>query len=94
MDAEGAEPNVFRGMRKLALRATKLQMFIEFAPSCLEESGFDPREFLSEIMSSGFEIRLLGGAQNESLEPLRPEDFSRFIEEAKQEGMKNLLCSK
>jgi len=94
MDAEGAEPNVFRGMRKLVLRATRLHMFIEFAPSCLEESGFDPREFLSEIMSSGFEIRLLGGAQNESLDPLRPEDFSRFIEEAKREGMKNLFCSK
>jgi hypothetical protein len=28
------------------------------------------------------------------MERLRLEDFSGFIEEAKREGMKNLLCSK
>ncbi|HWF40000.1 MAG TPA: FkbM family methyltransferase [Candidatus Acidoferrales bacterium] len=56
IDAEGAEPLVFRGMRKLLDRSSKLTIFMEFFASMIEQT-LAPREFLREIRDAGFALQ-------------------------------------
>ncbi len=56
IDAEGAEPFVLRGMRRLIGANPELQIFIEFAPEHLRRAGVDPLEFLDEIESMDLEF--------------------------------------
>jgi FkbM family methyltransferase len=56
IDAEGAEPLIWRGMRETLARNAGIQVFLEFAPTHLRRGGFDPAAFLEEIESAGFQI--------------------------------------
>ena len=56
IDAEGAEPLVFRGMRKLLDRSPELTIFMEFFASMIEQT-LAPREFLREIREAGFALQ-------------------------------------
>lgn len=56
IDAEGAEPLVFRGMRKLLDRSPELTIFMEFFASMIEQT-LAPREFLREIRDAGFALQ-------------------------------------
>ena len=56
IDAEGAEPLVFRGMRSLLDRSPELTIFMEFFASMIEQT-LAPREFLREIRDAGFVLQ-------------------------------------
>jgi FkbM family methyltransferase len=56
IDAEGAEPMILRGMRRIIERSPAITIFIEFAPSHLKRAGVDIRAFLADIRAQEFEI--------------------------------------
>ena len=56
IDAEGAEPEILRGMRHIIDSNQEITIFIEFAPQHLVRANVDPRSFLAEIRSGGFDI--------------------------------------
>lgn len=58
IDAEGAEPNVLRGLRRTIERNPELCVTIEFAASWYPHGG--ARRFLGEIEERGFKIRKIG----------------------------------
>jgi FkbM family methyltransferase len=58
IDAEGAEPNVLRGMRKTIERNKDLCVSIEFAACWYPNGG--AKAFLEEIEGYGFKIRRIG----------------------------------
>lgn len=53
IDAEGAEPLVWRGMRELVARRPGVTVVMEFCPARYA----DPRAFLAEIVRAGFPLR-------------------------------------
>ena len=56
MDAEGAEPFVWRGMRRVLTENPQIRIFTEFAPTHLRRAGVEPTNFLEEITSAGFRV--------------------------------------
>ncbi len=58
IDAEGAEPNVLRGMRKTIERNKELCITVEFAACWYPDGG--AKRFLDEIEEFGFKIRKIG----------------------------------
>lgn len=56
IDAEGAEPLVWRGMARLLARHPGVSVVMEFCPARYE----DPRAFLGEIRRAGFPLRRVG----------------------------------
>jgi FkbM family methyltransferase len=56
IDAEGAEPAILRGMRRIIERSPAITIFIEFAPTHLIRANVDMLEFLAEIRALGFQI--------------------------------------
>jgi FkbM family methyltransferase len=58
IDAEGAEPNVWRGMRRTIERNKDLCVSVEFAACWYPNGGAE--KFLDDIEASGFKIRKIG----------------------------------
>lgn len=58
IDAEGAEPNVLRGMRRIMEQNPELCVSVEFAPAWHPNGAAEC--FLEEIESYGFKIRKIG----------------------------------
>lgn len=56
IDAEGAEPAILRGMKQIIRSNPRITIFIEFGPQHLVRANVDPRSYLAEIRSQGFEI--------------------------------------
>lgn len=73
IDAEGAEPAIWRGMRRLLLRNPAIAVFMEFTPSLCA----DPFAFLGEIEASGFVARQV--APDGAIEPLAPQAVSEAM---------------
>lgn len=59
IDVEGAEPNVWRGMRRIVAENSQLQIVLEWSSSHFQRSGCDPVEFMHDIRSSGFKPYLI-----------------------------------
>ena len=57
IDAEGAEPSVLRGMRRIMAQNKELCITVEFAPAWFPDDAGGP--FLDEIEGYGFKIRKL-----------------------------------
>jgi FkbM family methyltransferase len=57
IDAEGAEPFILRGMKKLIAANPALIVLLEFAPTHLQRAGVGAAEFLDELRTAGFAIR-------------------------------------
>jgi FkbM family methyltransferase len=57
MDAEGSELFIFQGMKTLLTQNPQLQVIFEFYPGFIWERKLDPRAFLEELQSYGFELR-------------------------------------
>ena len=60
IDAEGAEPLVFDGMRRILERNPHISILIELFPERIRRSGLDPAEFLKSIAEMGFRIQTVG----------------------------------
>ena len=56
IDVEGAEPVVWSGMQDTLKKFKQMKIMLEFNPSALTRSGFDPINFLNEIERKGFII--------------------------------------
>jgi hypothetical protein len=56
MNGEGAEAVILRGMRHIIDSNHEITIFIKFAPQHLVRANVDPRSFLAEIRSGGFDI--------------------------------------
>jgi FkbM family methyltransferase len=59
IDAEGAEPAIVAGMRRLLERSPQVRLVIEFIPASLERAGHDPRGFLASLTSLGFRLQTI-----------------------------------
>ena len=59
LDAEGAEPLVFEGMKNVIKNSPNLKIIMEFAPGLIAASGAKPEEFLRSILDMGFSIKLI-----------------------------------
>jgi hypothetical protein len=68
IDAEGAEPLIWRGMRRTIERNPELVVVLEFVASRYEEA----RGFLDAIEADGFPLRYV--AHDSSIEPLPDEE--------------------
>jgi len=71
IDVEGAEPLVLRGLSRILFANPEIVVILEFAPSLLRRGGFDPSEFLSEILSLGFTLRKVDDLSGDLL-PVEP----------------------
>ena len=56
IDVEGAEGMVLEGMCETLARNPHMSLFLEFAPSRLAASGYDPSSLLGELARTGFDI--------------------------------------
>jgi FkbM family methyltransferase len=56
IDAEGAEPLIWRGMRRVLADNPGITVVLEFDPGHLSRAGADPGGFLDEIAAAGFSI--------------------------------------
>ena len=78
IDAEGSEPLVFRGMRKLLDRSPELTIFLEFFAPMIEQT-VPPREFLREIRDLGFGLQwFTPWGTLENFEEAKALQYSRF----------------
>ncbi len=57
IDAEGSEPLIWDGMRRIIERSPRLRVLLEFDPTQIRGKGRDPRAFLARIHEDGFEIK-------------------------------------
>ena len=73
IDAEGAEPSIWKGMRHTLARNRDLIILMEFTPSRYS----DPKSFLGEIESAGFCVRQL--AEDGTVIPLPLKDIARQL---------------
>ena len=67
IDAEGAEPRIWAGMRSILERNPSLRVFMEFAPVLLRRAGHDPAQFLDEIDRAGFTIERMAEETGEQI---------------------------
>jgi FkbM family methyltransferase len=57
IDAEGSEPFIWDGMRRIIERSPRLRILLEFDPAQIRGKGRDPRAFLERIHEDRFEIK-------------------------------------
>lgn len=73
IDADGAEPAIFEGMKKLVARSPRLTILMEFNTAAMRSAKVDPSEFHAHISRLGFEIRLV--TPQATLVPSRKENL-------------------
>ena len=73
IDAEGAEPLILRGMKRIISHNFGIQILMEFAPGHLGRAGFDPGGFIEEIRSLGFSVARVHDVTGERLPVTREE---------------------
>jgi FkbM family methyltransferase len=69
MDIEGAEPNALKGMMQTLSLSTHIELFVEINPECLSKAGVEPKDFLSQLNSAGFDCQIIDEA-NRRLIPI------------------------
>jgi FkbM family methyltransferase len=72
IDAEGAEWLIWQGMKQTIINNPQLIILMEFSNNRLD--FYDPKVFLSEIVSSGFSLNIISG--DSQLEPI---DFDECL---------------
>ena len=82
IDAEGAEPFIFRGMKKLLAGNSDIKIVCEFTPPRYASQGLDPSAFLNEILKQGFKVKLINlqsKLENISIERLLEIPYSEVL---------------
>jgi FkbM family methyltransferase len=59
IDAEGSEPLIFQGMKKLLARSPQLKILMEFNTVTLRNAGVDPAGFLALLVKMGFTVKMI-----------------------------------
>jgi FkbM family methyltransferase len=78
IDAEGAEPQILRGMRQIIERSPGIRILMEFAPVHLRRAGADPNRFLEYIASLGFAVRRIHDETGALMETTREDLIAAF----------------
>lgn len=60
IDAEGSEPFIFDGMKRILEKNSRVVIFCEFSNPLIKENNRSPRSFLENITSHGFNIYAIG----------------------------------
>jgi FkbM family methyltransferase len=60
IDAEGAEPGIYEGMKRLISENHELDLILEWSASHFERSGHLPYEFMQRLRADGFQPFLIG----------------------------------
>ncbi len=74
MDAQGSEPLIFGGMKRILTNNPKIKIVCEFEPACISAIGEDPKEFIEEIVNNGFRIHII--RPDSKTERVSPSDLS------------------
>jgi FkbM family methyltransferase len=94
-DAEGADPAVFQGMRRIVQRNPRLVYFTEFFPRAIHGMGFLPENYLRELAEVGLQVYFID-EDSGRIEPVEADGISRFIAPLMRRGathdVLNLLC--
>lgn len=64
IDAEGSEALIFKGMGRILESNPDVKIICEFAPGLISGTGKDPKDFLEEIISYGFKLKIIGTDSN------------------------------
>jgi FkbM family methyltransferase len=67
IDAEGAELDILRGMRRIIAENPQIRIVLEFGPSNILRTGNRPEELLQQIRDLGFSMRGIDEAHGELL---------------------------
>jgi FkbM family methyltransferase len=57
IDTQGAEGYIIDGMAETLARHPEMALLIEYTPSALRQTGYDPEDFLRKFHQQGYEIR-------------------------------------
>lgn len=71
MDVEGAEPRVWRGMRRILCENANLEVVLAWSAAHFRRSGEDPMAFMAEIRAAGFCPYVIADDETAGLTPLR-----------------------
>jgi FkbM family methyltransferase len=72
IDVEGAEPRVWRGMRRILQENAEIEIVLEWSSSHFQRTGENPAAFMAEIRAAGFSSFLIADdATAGRLTPLR-----------------------
>jgi FkbM family methyltransferase len=78
MDVEGAEPRVWRGMRRILEENEDIEVVLEWSSSHFRRSGEDPSAFMAEIQVAGFSPFVI--TDDGATERLIPLDSAEVLE--------------
>jgi hypothetical protein len=60
IDAEGAEPLIYEGMKRIISENHELDLILEWSASHFERSGHLPYEFMQRLRADGFQPFMIG----------------------------------
>ncbi|HQO57379.1 MAG TPA: FkbM family methyltransferase [Candidatus Omnitrophota bacterium] len=69
IDVEGAEPQVFDGMKTLLEKSKKLIIFSEFNPFFIKNGGGSPEKYIDNFLNQNFKLFYFS-SKKEKLEPI------------------------
>ncbi len=90
IDIQGAEGRALAGMKRI-LQQPSLELFVEFFPAGLRDSGYDPLDILNTLSRHNLKIYCMKGTRH-TTEPV--ENFESFVEKFKNTDYVNLYCKK
>jgi FkbM family methyltransferase len=74
VDVEGAEPRVWRGMRRVRQENQRLAIMLEWSASHFVRSGESPADFMREILADGFNVAAIDDEQPGRVVPVGVEE--------------------
>jgi len=96
IDAEGHEPYILHGMKKLLKDSEDIKLIIEFNPRCLRNAGCEAEDFLEEVSQLGFDIYVIDDNKRMTYK-LTQDSFEKwrdYLPEGDENRVTNLLCIK
>jgi FkbM family methyltransferase len=89
-DIQGAEAAALLGMTEILANSRNLRMFIEFAPSMLEDAGADPRAFLKSIEDHGFILSII----DDAVGTVTSAGAETIVHSSRKQAYVNIMCER
>lgn len=89
-DIQGAEAAALQGMVEILANSMNLRMFIEFAPSMLEDAGANPLAFLKSLESHGFALSMI----DDAVGTVTQADAETIVRSSLKQAYINVLCQR
>jgi len=96
LDAEGHEPHILKGMKKILIASENIKLIIEFNPKCLRSGGYKPAGLLEDIFQYGFDTYVIDDNKRLTYK-LTQDSFEKwhdYLPEGDENRATNLLCIK